>query len=111
MPMANSGQGAAGGVFGAVVGLVARALLAVAGLIFFVSALVAGLIATLVVLVWALLTGRRPTIVRFGSPRWRVHPGAGMSGSRPGGTAAPARGRGDVIDVEVREVPPESRRD
>ncbi len=90
------------GVFGAVLGLLARAALAVAGLVFFASALVAGLIATVVVLVWALLTGRRPTVVRFVSPRWR------MDAARP---AAHAPARGDVIDVDAREVASEPRRD
>lgn len=90
--------GAAGSVLG-------RSVLAVAGVVFFISALLAGLVATLFVIVWALLTGRRPSIVRFVGNDWRMR-------ARRDGDAGGAAARGEVIDVEVREVRgPESRRD
>lgn len=92
------------GWLGAIGSVLVRSLLAVAGLIFFVSALIAGVVATLFVVVWALLTGRRPTIVRFVRNDWA------MRARRDAGAGASPRG--EVIDVEVREVRgPESRRD
>lgn len=90
----------------AVVGLLLRAVLALAGLVFFLSALVAGVIATVVLTLWALLSGRRPRIVRFGPGRapWRSH-------HEPPPPPPQARA-GEVIDVEVRELPrDETRRD
>ena len=89
---------------GALGTVLVRSLLAVAGVIFFLSALIAGVVATLFVVVWALLTGRRPTIARFVRNDWAAR------ARRDAGAGAASRG--EVIDIEVREVRgPESRRD
>jgi riboflavin biosynthesis pyrimidine reductase len=68
---------------------ITSAVLLVAGAIFAFSLLVAGLIAALLLGVAALLSGGRIKARRFRMPQ------------RPG-TRAP--GRGEVVDVEVREV-------
>jgi hypothetical protein len=109
MTMAGSDR-AVGGLLGGVLALLGRLFLVVAGAVFFVSALVAAVIASIVLLVWSLLTGRRPTLVQFPDGRW-------MFRTRRAAQQPPAgrpRGSGDVIDVDVREVPEvrgDSRRD
>jgi hypothetical protein len=54
------------------------------------SLLVFGLLAGALLVVWALLHGRRPVLGRMPGARWR-------------GFQRPAP-RGDVVDVEVREI-------
>lgn len=70
-----------------------RLLMIAAGLVFAAVLLVAGLTFTLLLLVWSLVRGRRPRVVKF-----RVDPGFGAFR----GAAQP---RGDVVDIEAREVP------
>ena len=96
-----------GGLFGGVLALLARLFLIVAGAVFFVSALVAAVIASLVLLVWSLVTGRRPTLVQFPNGRWMFR--TRRASQQPPGARPPASG--DVIDVDVREVRDDSRRD
>lgn len=72
---------------------VLRLLVIAAGLVFAAVLLLAGLVFTLLLLVWSLLRGRRPRVVRF-----RVDPGFGTQR----GAAPP---RGEVVDIEAREVP------
>jgi len=66
-----------------------RLLVITLGLVFAAVLLAAGLVFTVLLLVWSLLRGRRPRVVKF-----RVNPGFD----------AP-RGGGEVVDVEAREVP------
>ena len=86
--------------------LLLRLLVVVFSLVFLASLVVAGLVAALVLSVWALLRGRRPTVADFGlfrRYRWTdIH--TRTSAWTPGrGTS---RASGGVIDVEARELPP-----
>jgi hypothetical protein len=109
MSMANADNRTGGGVLGGTLALLGRLLLMVAGAVLFVSALVAAVIASVVLLVWSLLTGRRPALVQFADGRWRFR---AHRTARPAGAPAPrAPGSGDVIDIEAREIPNEPRRD
>jgi hypothetical protein len=65
------------------------------GLVFAAFLVAAGFVLTLMLVIWSLLRGRRPRVVRF-----RVDPRSPFSGMRPGTTA-----RGEVVDIEAREVP------
>lgn len=98
-------SGLAGGVFA----LLARLLLIAAGAVFFVSAMIAALIASAVMLLWSLLTGRRPTLVQFPDGRWMFR--TRRAAQQPPAGAARSHTPGDVIDVEAREVSGEPRRD
>ncbi len=98
-----TGQGFAnGGVVGRgvqrIVSFVLRALMAAAGLLFMLMLMAFGLVVGSLVVIWALLRGRRPAPVRFGMPR-----GAAWEGFR---RATSTTARGEVIDIEAREVPP-----
>lgn len=66
--------------------------LAVAGLLFMVGALVVGLLAAAGLTLWALLRGRRPVAMGF---RW----------GGPGFRRPPPPASGEVVDVEMRELP------
>ncbi|MBC7956757.1 MAG: hypothetical protein H7Y33_12930 [Cytophagales bacterium] len=66
-----------------------RLLVIAVGLVFAAVLLAAGLVFTVLLLVWSLLRGRRPRMVKF-----RVNPGF---------DAPP--GRGEVVDIEAREIP------
>jgi hypothetical protein len=66
-----------------------RLLMIAIGLVFAAVLLGAGLVFTVLLVGWSLLRGRRPSRVQF-----RVHPGF---------DAPP--GRGEVVDVQAREVP------
>jgi hypothetical protein len=80
-----------------------RAVVLAAGLVFGLSLLVAGLVLALVVTVWSLLRGRRPTVVqfrRFSARSWTT----GFGGMPPGFGATPRQRGGEVIDIEAREV-------
>lgn len=75
------------------VSAVLRLLVIAAGLVFAAVLLIAGLVFTLFLLMWSLLRGRPPRVVKF-----RVDPGFGAQH----GAAQP---RGEVVDIEAREVP------
>ncbi|MCI1192183.1 hypothetical protein MOJ79_10045 [Calidifontimicrobium sp. SYSU G02091] len=90
------------GVVGGVLALLARIVLIVAGALFFVSAMIAALIASAVLLLWSLLTGRRPTLVPFPDGRWMFR--ARRAAPQPQAGRARRDMPGDVIDVEAREV-------
>ncbi len=78
-----------------IVSTLLRLLLVCMGLVFAAFLLVAGLTLTLLLLVWSLLRGRQPRVVRF-----RVDPRSPFAGMRP-----QPRPRGEVVDIEAREVP------
>jgi len=99
-------------MLGAVAAVLGRLLLIAAGAVFFVSAMLAALIATAVLLLWSLLTGRRPTLVQFPDGRWMFR--TRRAAQPPSADGTRRDGGGDVIDVEareVREVRDEPRRD
>lgn len=77
-----------------------RLLFGIGALVLVLSSLVLGLLLTLVVVPWALLRGRRPGPVRFSWHSTQRAPGWG----RPGGSRH-APPTGEVVDVEVRELP------
>ncbi|WP_235823515.1 hypothetical protein [Azohydromonas sediminis] len=101
MEKPRHGWGVAG-LLGGVFVLLARLVLIVAGALFFVSATIAALIASALLLLWSLLTRRRPTWVQFPDGRWmfRTRRAAQQTGAAGARRGTPA----DVIDVEVREV-------
>jgi hypothetical protein len=109
MLMAGSDR-AAGGWVGGVLALLARLFLVIAGAVFFVSALVAAFIASIVLLVWSLLTGRRPTLVHFSDGRWMFRTRRAAQQAPAGGAGRP-QASGEVVDVEVREVRGDARQD
>ena len=76
-----------------------KLILTVLGLVFAISLLVAALIVVLLSLLKSLLTGKKPVPVVVFSKFQKFAP----SGIWPG--AAKAQNAGDVVDVEVREVP------
>ena len=76
------------------VSFVLRLLLLTAGLVFAASLLVLGLVLTLLMVVWSLVRGRKPRVVRF-----RVDPRSPFAGMRPQPQA-----QGEVLDIEAREV-------
>ena len=78
------------------ISLVLRLLLVGVGLLFAAVLVVAGLMLTLMLVIWSLLRGRRPRVVRF-----HVDPRSPFSGMRRG----PAQSPGEVVDIEAREVP------
>lgn len=82
-------------------GRLLRFVLIVAGLVFALSVLVAGLLLAVVLGVVSLLRGRRPTVGWQTFQQARTRASSHMAGRR--GPSAPA---GEVIDVEVRELPP-----
>lgn len=82
--------------------LLLRLIVVVFGLVFLASLVVAALVLS----VWALLRGRRPTAAVFGLFRrdhWADIPTRTRAWTAGRGTA---RSSGTVIDVQVREVPP-----
>ena len=84
----------------AVMSFVLRVVLAIAGL-FFALALIALALTTIFgVVVWSLIRGRRPKIdaSRFNAARGRFNAGR------------PRQPMGEVVDVEVREVPEVAQR-
>lgn len=94
----HSGGGAIGRGVQRILAFVLRALMAAVGLVFMLMLMAFGLVVGSLLLIWALLRGRRPAPVRFGMPR-----GAAWEGFRRTASGAP---RGEVIDIEAREVPP-----
>ncbi len=107
--MAKTGNRGVAGLAGGVLALFVRLLLIVAGALFFVSAMIAAVIASVVLAVWALLTGRRPTLVQFPDGRWMFRTRRAAQPPPPAGARADAAS--DVIDVEAREVSDPPRRD
>jgi hypothetical protein len=79
-----------------------RAALALFGLALMLAALLAGAMLALGLTLWALLRGRRPPPARFA---WRGFPPPGGRSRVP----PRAAGTGEVIDIEVREVPSAER--
>jgi hypothetical protein len=88
--------------------LLLRGLLGVAGLLFMVGVMLFGLAVFGVLLVWALLRGRRPVPMRFG-----MHRGSGWGPFQGGPSVRRAATRPvDVVDIEAREIAePGARRD
>lgn len=86
--------------------LLLRLVVVAFSLVFLASLVVAGLFAALVLSVWALLRGRRPTVADFGlfrRYRWTdLHTRTGAWRSPRGAS----RASGEVIDVQARELPP-----
>jgi hypothetical protein len=83
--------------------LVFRVLLGVAGLFFMLALLGIALMTVLGLTLWSLLRGRRPNVdmaARFA----RAYSGSGgfKAGRRPN---IRPRAEGEVVDVEVRELP------
>jgi len=66
------------------------------GLLATLLLLALGLALGVAVMVWSVLRGRRPRVMRF-----RVDPRSPFSGMRPQATKA----HGEVVDIEAREVP------
>ncbi len=93
-----SNGGAIGRGVQRLVAFVLRALMAAVGLVFMLMLMAFGLVVGSLLVIWALLRGRRPASVRFGMPK-----GAAWEGFR---RAASGTSRGEVIDIEAREVPP-----
>jgi hypothetical protein len=93
---------------GGVMGFVVRTLLFVAGLVFMLSLMVASTLGLGAMLLWRLLTGKRPVVPRFadlGTVRgFSIDPRGGWQRFQTGGSpfGSPS---GEVIDAEVREVP------
>lgn len=79
-------------------GAVLAVVLALVGFFLVAGALAVGLVLAAGTVGWALLRGRRPGPVNL---RWKT-------GRAPG--AKPSPGRGEVIDIEVREVDETPRR-
>lgn len=90
---------------GGALALALQLLLTAAGLVFVVGAMAIGLALGSLLVVWALVRGRRP-VLRYGMPpsaAWaRFHEAAAR---RRGGQATRSARHGEVIDAEVREVP------
>lgn len=91
------------GFFARLLSLLLRLVLVLAGLAFGAVVLVAGLVLATFIVIWSLLRGRRPQLMRF-----RMRPGAHFGGPR-GGAAFGGMGRspapGEVVDIEAREIP------
>jgi hypothetical protein len=96
MPATPSRPGLLTRALGAVGSGLLRAVLALAGLVFVASAVVAALIASVAVGLWALLSGRRPAVLAVVRRGWRLR-----RTRRGRGYPDP---RGEVVDVEAREV-------
>lgn len=80
------------------VGGVLRIVLAIAAFLLMLGALLVGALLALGLVAWALLRGRRPAVGVFKSTLHRAR--------RPMGPSNwPGHSQGQVIDVEVREVP------
>ena len=94
-----------GSAFGRFVSAVARFAIALVGAVVMVGALFIGLIVGLTLLIFALLRGRKPTGVKF---MWRKGEWPGRPGRRQ--DSKPVE-QGEVVDIEVREIPPKSPTD
>ena len=79
-----------------------RLVVALFGALLMLGALFIGLLVGLTLMLFALLRGRKPQGMKF---VWRKGDWPGRPGSgRSGGAAA----QGEVIDIEARELPPQS---
>ena len=81
----------------ALLGLVVRVVLTLATIVLVLGLMAVALVTMVVVIVVSLLSGKKPTIDVSGFKR------AGQF--RAGAARAPQKPAGEVIDVEVREVP------
>ena len=84
-----------------------RTLLAIGGVLLLLISVVVGTVLAAALVVWALMRGRRPANVRF---RWQGggRPFGGQHGGPSGAPSDTPFGRrppGEVVDVEVRELP------
>jgi hypothetical protein len=82
--------------FSGPLGWLLRLLLAVASVIFMISALIVGAVLGTALIIWALLRGRRPAPGLFEA---QVHRARRRGAFRPA----------EVVDIEVREVPEQPR--
>lgn len=82
---------------------VLRFFIALAGAIFMLSLLFVGLVLGLTLMLFALLRGRRPAGLIWRAKSWPPRPG--------GAHGASNMGRGEVVDIEAREIVAEERRD
>lgn len=85
--------------FGRLIRFVIKLVLAAFGLVFAVSLLLAALIIVVIGLLKSLITGKKPAPVMMFSKFQKFAPGAMWPG------AVKAQNKGDVVDVEVREIP------
>ncbi len=98
---------------GQIIGFTLKIVIGLFAAVFAVSLLLAGLIVFIVLLLKSLITGRRPTAsMAFGRfQQFSSQNGWSGRGAREGGSKPHAKaGSGDVVDVEVREVPDERHR-
>lgn len=79
-----------------------RLVLGALGLALVLGVLLFGLVLSLLAVIWSLLRGKRPSPVRF---QWQ-RAGAGMPPWAQRGDRKSSADTADVVDVEVREVPP-----
>jgi hypothetical protein len=100
MPQSDSFMGRLDLVVGRLLTGLWRGLLAVLGMAVVLALLVLGIVLSLVLIVWALLRGRRPTPMRF---HWSGM-GQGMTGRRARAAPPPSNTQAEVVDVEVREI-------
>lgn len=82
---------------------VLRLCVAFAAAIFMLSLLFVGLVLGLTLMLFALLRGRRPAGLIWRAKSWPTRHG----GARGGSSGA----RGEIVDIEAREVVAEERRD
>ncbi len=83
-------------MFAALINFVVRVVLMLATVVLVLALMGVAVVTMIGLLIWSLLRGRRPVIDTSGFARAR---------SFRAGQRAPARPVGEVIDVEVREVP------
>ncbi|MET0517847.1 MAG: hypothetical protein ABW005_03320 [Burkholderiaceae bacterium] len=81
-----------------------RLILTAATVLLVLALMAVALVSLLGLLLWSLIRGRRPTIDLSGFARARQ-----FRAGRPGAAAA-APPRGEVVDVEAREVPEQAPR-
>ncbi len=96
-----------------IIGFALKIVIGLFAALFAISLLVAGLIVFVVLLLKSLITGRRPAAsMAFGRfQQFSSQNGWSGRGAREGASKPHAKpGSGDVVDVEVREVPDERHR-
>ncbi|MDZ7919292.1 hypothetical protein [Rhodoferax sp.] len=95
-------------VVSAVLRTVLKLALLAAALVFITSLLIVGLLSLVLVLLKALLTGRKPVFVttfqRFNQARQQFKQGGWRAGPAGAGGFAPGAGVADVVDVQAHEV-------
>lgn len=96
-----------------IIGFALKIVVGLFAVVFAVSLLVAGLIVFIVLLIKSLITGRRPTAsMAFGRfQQFSSQNGWSGRGAREGASKPNTKpGAGEVVDVEVREIPDERHR-